>query len=99
MVTQATRWDRASMLNFPRLARTFLTGLAAATAVTAVAASTASAQTSVSIGIDAQTGVLSITGTEGNDVASVFKQPSANTPRRLRADRARSQLGPAADLG
>jgi Ca2+-binding RTX toxin-like protein len=68
------------MLNFPRLSRTFLTALAAVTAATAVAASTASAQTSVSIGIDAQTGVLSIAGTEGNDVAIVFKQPSANTP-------------------
>jgi Ca2+-binding RTX toxin-like protein len=68
------------MLNFPRLSRTFLTALAAVTAATAVTASTASAETSVSIGIDAQTGVLSIAGTAGNDVAIVFKQPSANTP-------------------
>jgi Ca2+-binding RTX toxin-like protein len=68
------------MLNFPRLSRTFLIALAAATAATAVAASTASAETRLSVWLNEQTGTLAITGTETNDVANVFKQPSANTP-------------------
>jgi Ca2+-binding RTX toxin-like protein len=68
------------MLNPTRLSRPFLTTLAAATAVMAVAASTASAETKLSIGINEQTGVLSISGTEVNDYAAVFKQPSATTP-------------------
>src|SRR5215212_7673044 len=80
LVGRVRRWDRVPTLNFPRLSRILVTPLAVATAATAVAASTASAWTRVSIGLDAQTGVLSITGTETNDIVSVFKQPSANTP-------------------
>src|SRR4051794_21608577 len=69
------------MLNFPSVSRrllTMLTAAAAATALTAGLASTASAETRLSVGLDA--GVLSITGTEINDITAVFKQPSASSP-------------------
>src|SRR2546430_489645 len=68
------------MINPLRLSRMFLTALAASLAVVAVAAPSAFAQTRVSVWLDEQTGVLSITGTDINDYAAVSKQASATAP-------------------
>jgi Ca2+-binding RTX toxin-like protein len=69
------------MFNFLRL-RTLLPALAAATTLAAVTASSASADVPrVTVWLNEQSGVLSITGTnEENDYAAVSKKPSANTP-------------------
>ena len=66
------------MITLPRISRTLLPTLAATLALVAVAAPAASAETRLSVWLNEQTGVLSITGTEVNDYAAVTKQVSAS---------------------
>jgi Ca2+-binding RTX toxin-like protein len=65
------------MFHFPRRARPLLLALAVAAAVAAVSAPAASAATHPVVWLNEQTGELSFTGTEGNDVANVTKKWSS----------------------
>ncbi len=63
-----------------RLSRMLLAALAVSVALVAVAAPASADVPRVTVWLDEQSGVLSITGTDLNDYAAVSKQASATAP-------------------
>src|SRR5436190_5137428 len=68
------------MIKLPRPTRMLLLSIAISVAVLAAMAPSALAETTPSIWLNEQTGVLAITGTDVNDAVAVTRQASASAP-------------------